>query len=171
MDIKTIERSLKDYRRKRSVIETTLLRIETYKAAIEDPESFTHVLPSPKTSLGMPRGTDISFPVEMAISDKEKAIELLYEWIKEDKSRIYPYQIELEQINGALAALTVQERFIIECKYFEKMFWNDIELNFNKEYRQKNYITVSGIRKMNTEALEMLGEILKPYYNRFKMGK
>lgn len=51
------------------------------------------------------------------------------------------------------------------------MFWNDIELNFNNKYRQKNYITVSGIRKMNAEALELLGEILKPYYNRFKMEK
>lgn len=171
MNIKTIEAALKDYKRKKSVIETTLLRIETYKAAIEDPESFTHVLPSPRTSLGMPRGTDISFPVEMAISDKEKAIELLYEWIKEDKSRIYPYQIELEQINGALAALTIQERFIIECKYFEKMFWNEIELNFNQNFRQKNYITVSGLKKMNSDALELLLEILKPYYNRFKIKK
>lgn len=172
MNIKTIEAALKDYKRKKSVIETTLLRIETYKAAIEDPESFTHVLPSPKVGLGMPRGTSIGSSVEIAINDKEEAVELLQEWIKDDKSRIYPYQIELEQINGALAALTIQERFIVECKYFEKMFWNDIEISYNDKFsRAKNYITVSGIRKMNSEALDMLETILEPYYNRFKIIK
>lgn len=171
MDIKIVERALKDYKRKKSVIETTLLRIETYKKAIEDPESFTHVLPSPKVSLGMPRGTSISSPVEMAISDKEKAVEMLYEWIKDDKSRIYPYQIELEQIDGALAALNKQQRFIIECKYFEDMFWRDIEINLNDTFRQQNYITVEGIRKINRQSMEILSKILKPYYNRFKIKK
>ena len=172
MDIKIIERALKDYKRKKSVIETTLLRIENYQEAINDPEAFTHIFLGSPREPGMPRSTGkITSSVEVAITDKEKAVELLKQWIKEDKSRIYPYQIELEQINGALAALTIQERFIIECKYFEKMFWNDIELNFNNKYRQKNYITVSGLKKMNSEALEVLSKILEPYYNRFKIKK
>lgn len=71
-----------------------------------------------------------------------------------------------------MAALTKQQRFIVECKYFERMFWNDIEINYNDKFsRPKNYITVSGIRKMNTEALELLAEILEHYYNRFKIKK
>lgn len=171
MDIKMTEKALKDYKRKKSIVETTLLRIETYTKAIEDPESFTHVLPSSKVSPGMPRGTNLSSPVEMAISDKEKAVELLNEWIKDDKSRIYPYQIELEQIDAALKALNKQERFIIECKYFEDMFWRDIEINLNDTFRQQNYITVEGIRKINRQAIEILSKILKFYYNRFKIKK
>lgn len=172
MDIKIIEAGLKDYKRKKSIIETTLLRIDTYKVAIEDPESFSHVLLGSSRELGMPRGSGGGSSVEIAISNKEKAIELLNEWIKNDKSRIYPYQVELEQLSGAMAALTTQERFIIELKYFESMFWNDIEISYNNRFsRPKNYITVSGLKKMNSEALELMAEILEPYYFRFKIKK
>lgn len=171
MDIKIIERALRGYKRKKSVIETTLLRIETFKKAIENPESFEYVLLGTSRELGMPRGNGGGSSVEMSIEDKEKAIELLKEWIKDDKSRIYPYQIEKEQIDAALGALTKQQIFIIECKYFEGMFWNEIETSFNDKYRQKNYITASGLKKMNSEALELLSEILEPYYSRFKIKK
>lgn len=169
MDIKIIENALKDYKRKKSVIETTLARIENYKKAINDPESFTHIFLGSPREPGMPRSTGGKKSlVELAIEDKEEAIETLRQWIKDDQSRIYPYQIELEQINGALGALTRQERFIIECKYFENMFWRDIEINFNDKFRQQNYITYEGLKKMNKEALELLARILEPYYTRFK---
>lgn len=171
MNIRTIENALRDYKRKKSIIETTLLRIDAFKKAIEDPESFEYVVLNSSRELGMPRGTSGGSSVEIAIEDKEKSIELLREWIKDDKSRIYPYQIEKEQIDAAMAALTIQERFVIECKYFEGMFWNEIEISFNDKFRQKNYITVSGIRKLNSYALERIAEILEPYYNRFKIKK
>ncbi|MCF6464185.1 hypothetical protein C3E89_12585 [Clostridium sp. Cult1] len=167
--MKVIERALRDYRRKKSVVETTLARIENYKEAISNPESFTHIFLGSPIEPGMPKGTGSKVsPVEMAITDKEEAIETLRQWIKDDQSRIYPYQIELEQINGALGALTRQERFIIECKYFENMFWRDIEISFNDRFRQQNYITYEGLKKMNKEALELLIRILEPYYSRFK---
>lgn len=168
MDIKIIENALKDYKRKKSVIETTLARIENYKKAINDPESFTHIFLGSPREPGMPRGTSNASSVEMTITDKEEAIETLRQWIKDDQSRIYPYQIEKEQIDGAMGALTTQERFIIECKYFENMFWRDIEINFNDKFRQQNYITYEGLKKMNKEALELLARILEPYYTRFK---
>lgn len=172
MNIKTtVEDALRDYKRKKSIIETALLRIDAFKKAIEDPESFEYVVLNSSRELGMPRGTSGGSSVEIAIKDKEKSIELLREWIKDDKSRIYPYQIEMEQLNGALGALNIQERFIIECKYFEKMFWRDIEVSFNDKFRQKNYITESGLKKMNSEAFEILVEILEPYYSRFKTQK
>lgn len=108
MDIKIIERALKDYKRKKSVIETTLLRIENYQEAINDPESFTHIFLGSSREPGMPRSTGkITSSVELAVTDKEKAVDLLKQWIKDDKSRIYPYQIEKEQIDAALAALTI----------------------------------------------------------------
>lgn len=91
------------------------------------------------------------------------------EILNDDKSRIYPYQIEKEQIDAALGALTKQQRFIIECKYFEDMFWRDIEINFNEKFRGQNYITVEGIRKMNRQAIELLAMILEPYYSRFRV--
>ena len=171
MDTKIIENALRDFRRKQSVVETTLARIESYKEARNNPDSFTHIFPGPSREPGMPRGTGISSSVENAITNKEKAVAILDQWIKDDYSRIYPYQIELEQLGGALNALTKQQQFIIECKYFEGMFWRDIEIRFNKEIRQLNYITVSGIRKLNTEALAMLENILETYYCRLENGK
>ena len=171
MDIKIIENALRDYRRKKSVIETTLARIENYKETRDNPESYTRIFLNSQREPGMPRGTSNASSVEIAITDKEEAIETLRDWIKDDQSRIYPLQIEKEQIDGAMGALTTQERFIIECKYFENMFWRDIEINFNDKFRQQNYITVSGIRKMNSEALELLARILEPYYMRFKIKK
>lgn len=172
MDIKIIEKALRDYRRKKSVIETTLARIENYKQTINNPDDFISIYLSSQVEPGMPRGPKgKTSPVVRAITDKEDAIEELRQWIKDDKSRIYPYQIEKEQIDAAMGALNMQEKFIIECKYFENMFWRDIEINFNNRFRQQNYITVSGIRKMNSEAIELLSNILEPYYKRFKITK
>lgn len=171
MDIKIIESALRDYRRKQSVVETTLARIENYKEAKNNPDSFTHIFPEPSREPGMPKGTGVSSSVEYAVTNKEKAAYILDEWIKDDCSRIYPYQIEIEQLGGALNALTKQQKFIIECKYCEGMFWRELEVAFNEKFRGHNYITSEGIRKMNRQALELIGKILKPYYNRFKIEK
>jgi len=168
LDIKTIESALKDYKRKKSVIETTLERIEVFKQAINNPEEFKGLFLGVNKEPGMPRGTNHNSEVEIKVLTKEQEIELLKEWIKDDQSRIYLYQIELEQINGALNALTDQQRFIIECKYFEGMFWRDIEITFNDKFRQQNYITYEGLKKMNKESIELMAEILEPYYTRFK---
>lgn len=173
MDIKIIECALKDYKKKKSVVETTLERIEVFKKAINKPDEFRGLFLGSNKELGMPtgKGGRIDSEVERITLTKEQGRELIKIWTEDDKSRIYPYQIELEQIDGAMKALNSQERYIIECKYFECMFWGDIEISFNDKFRQRNYITVSGIRKMNVEALELLIKILEPYYNRFKIKK
>ena len=67
-------------------------------------------------------------------------VDTLKVWIKEDLSRIYPLQIEKEQIDGALNTLTKQQKYIIECKYFENMIWRDIEKNLNDKFRQMDFI-------------------------------
>lgn len=173
MDIKIIENALRDYKRKKSIIETTLARIETYQDAIKHPDMHKGLFLGSSKEPGMPMSNTYggTSAVEYAILTKEEEIKLLQEWIADDKSRIYPYQVELEQINGALNALTKQQRFIIECKYSEGMFWRDIEMPFNDKFRGKNFITFSGIRKMNSEALELMAKILEPYYFRFKIRK
>lgn len=168
MDIRIIEDALRDYKRKKSIVETTLARIHNYENAISNPDAFTAIFLGSSIEPGMPRGSSTSSSVEIAVTEKEKSIEILRQWIKDDKSRIYPYQVELEQIDCTLNALNRQERFIIECKYFENMFWRDIEIAFNDKFRQQNYITVSGIRKMNTEVLYTISQTLKPYFTRHK---
>lgn len=165
---------LKDYKRKESIIETTLARVENYKKAIEEPEPFMQIHMQFENSLGMPKGKGgkPSSPVEQELQydemNQEETIRTLKVWIKEDLSRIYPLQIEVEQIKGALNALTKQQRFIIELKYFEKMFWRDIEMNFNEEF--KTYISCGQLKKKNKESLEELSKILITYCER-KLGR
>lgn len=169
INIKTIEDALKDYKRKKSVIETTKERIKIFQDAINNPEHHYGLFVGPIREPGMPYGKGKrTSPVEYKVLAREEEVELLKIWIIEEKSKIYPLQIEVAQIETAMKALSKQQKHVIECKYFESMFWRDIELSFNETFRQQNYITVSGIRKINTEALNILADILKPFYKRFK---
>lgn len=166
---------LKKYKENSSTIETTLARIETYEKALDNPESYTHIRPSSQYNIGIinGKGGKPPSPVEQSLLSKEgneeEVIANLKEWIKEDKSRIYPLQIEKEQIDGALNALTKEQRHILECKYFENMTWRNIEDDFNNEFKQRNYITTEGIRKLNRQAFTLIIKILEPYYCRFKL--
>ena len=174
MDITTgyIEGRLKDYKEKSSVIETTLSRIKTYQKALENPKSYTMINFNTQGDMGEIKGKGgvPSSPVEQEVvrkeQDQDSVIETLKEWIEDDKSRIYPLQVEREQIDGALNALTSQQRHIIECKYFDNMMWRDIERSLNDEFRQQNFITESGIKKINSKSIELITEILERYYSR-----
>jgi len=171
MNIKSLEKRLRDYKRKKSILETTLSRIEVYENAISNPDEFNGLYLGKSKEVGMPsgKGFKCSSPVEFDILSKEDEIQRLKEWIKEDKSKIYMLQIEMEQLTAALNAITNQKRYIVECKYFEKMFWRDIEISFNNKFRQQNYISTEGIRKLNRQALYTLSEILSPFYDRINL--
>jgi hypothetical protein len=102
--------------------------------------------------------------VEGEIFDKEKARELIKEWIAEDKTRIFYIQLEAEQIESAVKSLSTLERYIVESKYFDNMFWRDIEIAFTRIFPQKYPLTVAGLKKINGEALDKLIEIMRPFY-------
>lgn len=168
MDHRDIEDILKGYRRKESVINTTLARIEGYEFALKNPHLHDGLMCGNPIEPGMPRAKNITTsPVERAVFGREESCRMLKEWIKEDGSRIYPYQRELEQINLALNALTEQARYIIELKYFEGIpFWSDIEEKFNSKFKTRNYLTFESLKKINRESLAILKDILEDYYNR-----
>lgn len=170
MDLKIIEDALRDYKRKKSVIDTTRERIKVFQNALEHPEDHWGIFLGSSWAIGIPRGEGYggTSAVEFSVLTEEEERELLKQWISDEQSRIYPLEVEVRQIEGALSALTKQQRFIIECKYFEEMFWRDIEISFNNTFRQQNYITYEGLKKINKEAVEVLAGILEPYYMRFK---
>lgn len=162
--------SLKDFERKKATVETALARIEMYKKAIENPRLYTNIHRDSQLELGSIKGkggkpsSSVESEVIKNESDEMMVVENLREWIKEDISRIHPIQAEVEQVDVALNALTEQQRYIIKCKYFNKMFWKDIENEYNKTF--KEYITERSLKNKNRESLEELCEILKPYYER-----
>ncbi|WP_045517745.1 hypothetical protein [Clostridium sporogenes] len=165
-----IEEVLKEYRGKKSIVETTLARIEAYRYALAHPEIIAENYYNVNTKEpGMPGAPlrNTSSPIERGIEIKELTEEAIKEWIEEDESRIFFYQLEVEQIEKALQGLTHQEKYIVELKYFDSMFWREIERNFNDKFRQNNYITTSGLRKMTNRALAKLKETLAPFYNRY----
>lgn len=169
MDIKSkVEKGLNNYRRNKCKIETSLKRIEVYEKLLKSGDNINLFIGEDK-ELGMPRGNtnNIISIVELEILSQEEQRQILKQWIKDDKSRIYPLQIEKEQIDAALGALTERERFIIECKYFEEMFWRDIERNFNEKYGARTYITESGLKKMFYESRDIIIKLLEEYYIKF----
>lgn len=168
-----IEKVLREYKKKKSSVETTLARIDQYKFAIAHPEMwYKDYIPEGKEPgmPGKPRVGYVSDTMTNYIIGKDLTIDILKDWVKDDESRIFIIKLEVEQIEKALDGLTSQEKYIIQLKYFEKMFWKDIELNFNVKFRQKNYITYEMLKKSNKEALDKLEQILSPFYNQFRVA-
>ena len=165
-----IEKILKDYKSKKSIVDTTNARIQAYTESINNPEliaSWGYSLSN--REVGMPGSPlrNTSSPIEREICDSELTIETIRDWITEDKSRIYKYKLQINIIDVSLKALTDQERYIVELKYFEKMNWNNIELSFNSQFKHKNDITSEQIRKLSTQALASLLEIISPLESTF----
>lgn len=162
-----LDKILKSYKRKKAYVETTLARIEAYKYALEHPEIRYNEYCISSRELGMPRGSGFGgSAIEKYVVSEEKMNELLEQWIGEDESRVFPIKLEINQLENAMSYLTEQEKYVIDFKYFECMNWKDIEISFNSKYRQQNYITESGLRKINSKALAKLHEILEPFYSR-----
>ncbi|MDD2401680.1 MAG: hypothetical protein PHD60_05650 [Clostridia bacterium] len=159
-----IEQTLREYKKKKSIVETTLARIEAFQVALENPDMYVYVI----VTRGKELGTPIEYfyngsTVENEIFDKEKAKELLKEWIAEDRERIFFIKLEVEQIEIALNSLTTYEKYVIESKYFNNLFWRDIETSLMRKFPQKFPLTVAGIKKINREALDRLDEIMSPF--------
>lgn len=118
--------------------------------------------------IGMPHATTTTSPTESAMCRKEVTTELVQEWIDEDKSRMRYKNVEIEQIEEALKALTREQRTIIESKYFNGMTWRSIEVVFNNQFSVgRPTIYTEMLRKINKESLEILWEILGPLFQKY----
>jgi len=163
-----IEFRLKRYKEKKALVNTIEIRIEAYERMLaeSDDDYFIISLPS---ELGMPRSPNRGgSSTEKAVTSMECDREAIKEIIKNEKSRLFWPKLEIEQIDGALKALTTWENYIIECKYFDDMSWRNIEINFNKQFPQRNDLTEGRLRQINEEGLKKLNPILKPFYNEYE---
>lgn len=165
-----LEKVLREYKIKKSIVDTTEARIHAYLEAISNPDlvkewSYSEVSREP----GMPGAPlrNTSSPIEREICALEMTTDTIKTWIADDRSRIYKFILQVNLVEGALKALTEQERYIIGLKYFERMSWSNIELSFNKEFKQKNDITSGQARTKNDEAIKNLLEILSPLESTF----
>ena len=163
-----IESALKNYKKRRSIVETIEIRIEAYERMLADFDDDCFEISEPQ-ELGMPRSPNRSgSPTERAIMLMECSREEVKEIIKADKSRLFWPKLEIEQIDKALEGLTPWERYIVGIKYFDGLSWRNIEISFNKQFPQKNDITEERLGQINREAVNKLIEILKPFYTQYE---
>jgi hypothetical protein len=168
-----IAKKLREYKYKKSLVDTTLARIEQYKYAIAHPELRENYFSISNREIGMPGAPlrSTASPIEKIVVENELTEEILNEWIREDRSRIFIIKLEIDQIDIALeGSLTKQERAIIKWKYFDNMFWKDIEINYNNEFRQKNYVSQERLKQTNKDSLKTLEYILAPFYKQQFIG-
>lgn len=166
---KTIEKALKDYKRKKYLVEASEERVEAWKHAIKNPEILESMFLNQNTSdawiPGSQRSTNTvnSSSIEIELIKKEETIEKLLKLIEKEESKTFLLKLEVNQIDKSLLSLNDIEIFIIQCKYFEGMTWMDVERNVNEKFEDK-YITTSGLRKINCNTILKLNDILDSFY-------
>jgi hypothetical protein len=75
--------------------------------------------------------------------------------IKKWQNEIDELSREVKEIDIALKSLTKEEEFIIQCFYFERMFWRNIENTYEFNFKLfKDERTLRDIRKTAIEKLK-----------------
>jgi hypothetical protein len=161
--------ALKEYRFKKAEVESTVARINHLKHLIKT-RNIEELYYYTKNHMKLAVQTSgNSSPVECevfgTITERELTIKLIQEWIREDRIKIYPLQIELEQLTIALTSLTKHERFIVECRYFDRKQWMETEMSFSENFGVN--LTEEALQKKLDEAMRKLNLILKPFYDKF----
>jgi hypothetical protein len=167
-----IEDRLKLYKKHRAEVEVTLHRISVWEDMITKGD-FSVFEYSEASTLGMPRapGFKINSPIETEVCRKEISMETVREWIADDWSRIRLKKLECEQIEIAMIGLKEQQKYILECKYFEGWSWKNIEINFNAHFANKReYIYHEAIKKINLESIKLIEEVLEQFYIQCKIA-
>jgi len=162
-----IEARLKLYRQNKAEVETTISRCQVWQDMINN-NDLESLIYTPTRIEGMPRAPlKVTSPVEAEVMQKAATIEDVQAWIKEDMSRIFFKKLEVEQIEGALKALNPEQRFVIEQKYFDGLFWKNIEINFNNRFTNRVPIQENAIKVICREGIQIIDSILTPFYNRY----
>jgi len=163
-----IQKALKSYKNKKAIVETTKSRIEAWEKILDDPNIEMYGYYAVSKEIGMPSAHSGKSQVEREVfkaeDERELSRELVEEWIKEDKSRIFIPELEVDQIEKTLASLTTWEKYLIERKYFDNASWVSIELSFNEQFKTRNYIPFETLKNYNKCALDKITVILEPFY-------
>ncbi|NMD38075.1 MAG: hypothetical protein GYA87_05270 [Christensenellaceae bacterium] len=134
------------------------LLIEKKKSSIIDDEvSITSVLSD------MPRGTDISSPVE------KLAIKVADGYLSTDVVELQREQQKLTEelekgktitvyVEAWICGLASKERCVIEKFYFEKLTWREIQNYLHQKYG--DYLSKSTLRRIKSDALDKILTII-----------
>ena len=101
-----VEQALKEYKVKKSKVEATEARIQAYEYAIQHPEIWERSYVPGCGEIGIPQCHSNESPVERIFTEKELTTDMIRQYIEDDKSRIFPLKMEVEQIEKALEGLS-----------------------------------------------------------------
>jgi hypothetical protein len=162
------QKVLKSYKEKKAIVEATKSRISAWERILHDPNIEMYGYYTVNKEIGMPSAHSGKSQVEREVfsveEERELSRELVEEWIKEDKSRIFIPELEVDQIEKALMSLTTWEKYLIERKYFDNANWVSIELSFNEQFKTRNYTPFETLKNYNKCALDKITVILEPFY-------
>lgn len=163
MDIKKI---LRNYKLKKTLIKASEDRISLYETMIEKPEIIENYYTKSNVENVLPKtfSGNKSSIVEKTFDMRDSKIKEIKQLINKEKSDNFFLKQELNQIDKAMEALSEEEQYILECKYIENMLWAKVEFKFNERFREEDYITTSGIRKISNKAIEKINKIISPFY-------
>lgn len=161
---------LKNYKIKKAKVNTALKRIEELENFLKiDNLNEYYIFPTTK-QLGMPIAKRNSSPVEYSIIGQELTHENVKELIACEKSRIFWINMEVTQIEEAIKSLNSTEKYLITSKYFDRLSWDNIEYNFNLNFKNfvREYKTCEALRlDLDRILRNKLIPILEPFYEKY----
>jgi hypothetical protein len=104
--------------------------------------------------------------VEKEVVRKETAHKLNHSVVRElkakEETRLLQKQNIITNIDNALEYLHEEDIYIIKCKFFHRMKYKDITLNFNTRF--KYYLTEQTIKKRVKNSIKKMTTIINPVY-------
>lgn len=168
-----LENRLYNYQNDKRDLANRMILIEYYEELLKkDDDELVEETDKPVTiDPSMPKCNVTSNPTEQKVIKGIVRREQIERWLKYEKSKILLLKTEMEIIGSSLKALTQEELFVIECKYFERLNWFTIEQDFNDKFRNRynNCVGEGGLKKIKARAVTKLNKLLESFY--MKVGR
>lgn len=163
MNLKDITKQLNNYQENKEYIKTSSDRINLWKIALNSKkEEDLWILfdTSEPIDLGMPRAKNkISSPIESELNKREITREMVKVWINREEEKLNCIKRDVYKLEDIFKVLKEEEMFLIECKYFDKLKYSDIEVSYENEF--KKCINNDALRKKLLRIKEKIRNLQK----------
>lgn len=105
-------------------------------------------------------------PVEKEVFSTEKKIKMNHEFIKklilEIKTKIRIRKNKINRVDMSLLLLSKEDRFLIECRFFDRMKYKDISKNFESKFRFS--YTENTIKNKINKSIKKIDRMIESIY-------
>ena len=151
---------LYDYPEIKVEIEMIENDIEYYKKLLQQDDLSELEYYEQKSYKGIRYINNIFSEVEKEVIKRETAHKLNYHIIRQlnakAETRLIERQNQVKNIDNALKCLSFEDKFIIECKYFNKLRYSDIIVNYRERF--KYYLSETTIKRRLKKAVNKISK-------------